>query len=128
MTLTPVAAGGAFTKVAATPYAGVALINGTQSILSWTAPDDGKMHHILLGFMEDVTSVLTGGTVRFAIVLPDGTVYNLNVGAANASAGPHANAVGQSAFLIQAGSTVLLSQVAAMTAGAALVWAEFYAS
>jgi len=119
---------GGLQPVASTGDAGFALQNGTPTIITWTAPNDGQLHRVQLFIMEDVTLALTGGQCTLHVVLPDGSAYVINVCASGAALGAHANSGGQPLYLVQPGSTVYVAQSSAVTAGAATVWAEFWAS
>ena len=111
----------------ATPAAGTALINGTQNILSWTAPNDGQQHRAQLYISTHVTVAETGGGMAFEGTLPDGQGF-----AWSASSGGQAAGFDSSVFvfavIVGPGATVTLTQFSALTAGAAVVWAEIWAS
>ena len=47
--------------VATTGVNGFALQNGTPTILTWTPPNDGQVHRVLLIAQENVTVAETGG-------------------------------------------------------------------
>ena len=124
-----VAYGNQLRKVADTGPGGFALQNGTPNILSWTAPDDGQQHAVLLYYDEQVSAGLAGGAVQCSITFPDGvTTYNVGAGTASTSAGPHLNAAGQATMLVGPGETVTLHQSSAVTAGSVTVWAQIWAS
>jgi hypothetical protein len=114
-------------RQAATPVTGFALQNATPAILSWTAPNDGQLHRVLLLASIDVTSAETGGAVGLNFTAPDGTsspfqpVFAAGLGV-NAAAGTAL------AVMCKAGSTVFFNQTSALSAGAAVVWAEIWGS
>jgi predicted RecA/RadA family phage recombinase len=112
---------------AATPLAGVPLIDGTQNILSWTTPDDGRQHRAQLYISTHVTEAETGGGMAFEGTLPDGQGF-----AWSASSGGQAPGFDSSVFvfpvIVGPGATVTLTQFAALTAGAAVVWGEIWGS
>lgn len=110
--------------VATTGVNGFALQNATPDILTWTAPADGQLHRYLLMGMTSVTAQETGGQVT----LKAGQIGGGNVPWSDMNSGD--NAAQQSPFnsmgLIDPGSTITLSQITALSAGAAKVWAEIW--
>lgn len=118
------AALGGLGQVAATAAAGFALENATPTILSWKAPADGQVHRVMLTTALDVTAAETGGQITLQTVLPNGT-------AANPVAYPGGAAIGLGQYaterLVESGSTVSLVQSSALTAGAAVLWAQIWA-
>ena len=111
--------------LAATPVAGFALANGTPNILSWTAPNDGQAHRVLIFSSQHVTSLETGGQVTSTYAAPDGGAGTVTLYGGGSGAGVQTS--GYSA-VVQPGSTVVVKQATALTAGAALVWAELWGS
>lgn len=110
--------------VAATGAAGFNLQNATSTILTWTAPNDGNMHRISVVGVLHVTSAETGGAVTIPYLAPDGSGSTTTLFAGGAGLGT----TGASADrIVQAGSTVTLSQASALTVGAAVLWAEIWA-
>ena len=116
-------------KVASTGTAGYTYINGTGPILSWTAPNDGQMHRVLLiGQIRSITVPQTGGAIVMSMEYPDGSGApspSVNAGG-NGTGGFHA--FSNSVFLIQPGSTITLQQSTAQTTGSTVLWAELWAS
>ena len=117
---------------AATPVAGVALVNGTPTILIWTAPADGKQHRFMVFASMNVTVTEVGGAVGVAFTTPDqGSLTNnafpgLFTGAQGAGNNyAQAYAVSQ---VVKPGSTVVVAQTSALTSGAAVLWAEIWGS
>lgn len=110
----------------ATPVAGVALINGTQTIVSWTAPNDGQLHRVVLFTTRDVTSGETGGAETVSLVAPDGTVGGYTLSGGNAPTGVTSGTT--QSWIIKAGTAFTLTQSSALTAGAAIRWAEIWGS
>jgi hypothetical protein len=109
-----------------TGAAGFSLINGTQTILSWTAPNDGQLHRVLVGLSQHVTVAETGGTVTLTYTYPDGqaqtrTPYPGGSGTGSSTQGPFYERV-------QAGTTVSIQQTTALTLGTAVIWAEIQGS
>jgi hypothetical protein len=105
---------------AATPAAGAPLINGTQTFLSWTTPNDGKNHAYLIFGGESVTSAQTGGSVNLAFTAPDGSAQNFPIlGPALAVGYSLIDASYQTMGLAAPGTTVSITQATAQTAGVA---------
>jgi hypothetical protein len=107
--------------VAKTPAAGTALVNGTPTILSWTAPNDGQLHYFSLALCLNRTLATTGGAVGLTF-----TVAGSAKAAAlfNGTAGAGVDYSGDSpAFNLplpcDPGTTVSIVQTSALTAGAA---------
>ena len=106
---------------ATTPAAGTALINGTPTILTWTAPNDGKLHRAKVIGAVVVTSLETGGAV---------TVTAGAAAAATVDAGAHAAgtfSLTMTEVILQPNATISVSQTA-LTAGAASLFAEIWGS
>jgi hypothetical protein len=119
------------TLQAATPEAGVALINGTPTMISWTAPNDGAFHRVIV-FAEVLvsTSPMEGGEVQLAWTAPYGA-NTLTETLVNANSAPGSgNAVGGAVAtsLVKAGTTVAIKQESALTSGAATLYAEIWGS
>lgn len=121
-----VAAGRVLGLAATTGAAGYTLINGTGTILSWTAPADGLLHRVLLMSIEHVTSACTGGNISTSFTMPDGSTASGNF-LIGGTQGVGAHPVTQS-YMIESGSTFTVQQSAALTAGAAMYWVELWAS
>lgn len=116
--------------VATTGPSGAALQNGTPTFLSWTAPSDGQMHRVQVNAVLHVTSAETGGVVIISGVLPDGGIISKSLFGGGAAAGfiyPPTIAAPQT-VVIGAGTTYTISQSSALTAGAAVMFAELWAS
>lgn len=108
---------------ATTGLSGFVPQNAMPTILSWTAPNDGQLHRVLLMAGLTVASAQTGGAIGLMLNFPSSggtlTIY------------PGAQGVGihtaSSFFLpVAAGSTVTLAQTSAQTAGTATLWAELW--
>jgi hypothetical protein len=110
---------------AVTPVAGVALINGTQNILTWTPPNDGLLHQMLLMVTFHVTSGETGGQVGTAFTTPDSgaATFASQVSAGGVGAGFGTFAQG---YFVLANTQFALKQNSALTGGAAVVWAAIW--
>lgn len=116
---------GLLTKVAATAVGGVALINGTQTIISWTAPNDGALHRVFVIFDANITVATTGGATQYTYTNPGGVSQSPSLVAGTQTTGAkHAF----DAAIVEANTTVTVSQTSAMTAGTETVWAEIWAS
>lgn len=112
-------------KVATTGPAGVALIDGTQTILSWTAPDDGQLHQFnVIGALE-VTAAETGGTIITSYTQPDGATATPALFAAAQGVGTTGNVNNR---LIPGGTTISVQQSSALTAGASVLYCEIWGS
>lgn len=123
MTITPVSP--QLQRVATTGLAGFALQNGTPTILSWTAPNDGQMHRAFLFVSESCTVAETGGSITWGFTPPTGVAKTgINVLAAGQAVGTYHF---QDGCILGAGQTVSIVQGSALTAGAMLVWAEIWA-
>lgn len=118
--------------VASTPAAGVALINGVQTIITWTAPNDGKLHWVLCIGRINITSAETGGDVNITTKLGGGETDDIMWGG-NLGLGYAGPSINTTPYYppnmrpMDPGSTVALEQVQALTAGAAVVYAAFFA-
>lgn len=117
-----------FAKLATTGTAGFALTNGTPTIISWTAPNDGAMHMFVCISTVHVTSAETGGTIQVIYQSPISGVTNHFTQAFAGGLGTDTNGqTGTTVFaLVQPGTTVTVQQTAALTAGAATVYAELW--
>lgn len=112
--------------VATTGTAGTALINGSQTISSWTAPSDGKMHRVLVFGIQNVSSAETGGAVNVSLTMPDGNAYSPQIFGGNAGLGGHNMSF--DVYLVQSGSVFSITQTGALSVGAATMWFELWAS
>lgn len=112
---------------AQTPMGGVALINGTPSILQWTVPNDGQLHRFTYFSAMTISSPETGGTVNVLFTAPDGSAQAFTVFSGGQGSGQNFSQtfVG---FMCKGGTTVTIIQIAALTAGAAIMWAEIWGS
>jgi len=126
MTLTPVRQ--PYGLLAATPYpAGFPLQNATPTILTWTAPNDGKQHRVDLKSTLHILTNQTGGQIDITVTFPDGAVAPIDTYPGGALAG-YQEAFSGPSFIIQAGSTVTVAQVTAQTAGSSTLFAELWGS
>jgi hypothetical protein len=115
-------------QLATTGLTGFTLINGTPTILTWTAPNDGAMHRVMLLGELNVTSAQTGGVVTLNYTSPDGGARNRAVFAGSLGAGynpiPGIAAAGAT---VAPNTTVTLTQTA-QTAGASVLYMELWGS
>lgn len=114
------------TKQAATPVAGTALVNGTPTILSWTAPNDGLLHRVIVIAELTVSVNETGGNIAVVGTAPDGTVGNFQIYPGTQGTG--AQNMSFCVYIVQAGSTFSIKQSGSLTGGAATLWAEIWGS
>lgn len=104
----------------ATSATGVALINGTQTILSTTVPNDGHPHIAWVSTTKAVTTALTGGQTAIKATEAPALAYSL-LTTATAVGTAHSVA---SALLVAPNTTITVTQTTAMTAGAAKLYAR----
>jgi hypothetical protein len=119
------AAGTGLAQVAETPAAGTPLINGTQTLLSWTAPNDGQLHTVIVAGQINITGAETGGQITFNVTgaAPLTAVALQNGGHAAGQA-----ALTACAFVVGPGATVNVNQNTALTAGAATFFGSLWAA
>lgn len=111
---------------AQTPQAGFALQNATPTIVSWTAPADGKNHRVVVVASQTANAGATGGAIGITMTAPDGTVGTPQIFGATPGAGFHNMSF--PVYNIQSGSTFSIVQTSALTAGASTLWAELWGS
>lgn len=109
--------------VATTTTGGVALLGRAQTILSWTAPSDGKLHSVTIHAALHVSSTEVGGAV--------GATANPGPGSASASIFSGSLPVGiyenSAALLSGPGQQVEFQQTSSLTSGTATVYAQIWA-
>jgi hypothetical protein len=104
---------------------GVALINGTPTLVSWTAPSDGQQHRAFIVVSMNVTTLEVGGGINWTYTDPAGvTQAAINVIGGGQAVGGHK---GSDAAIVGPGTAVTMQQTA-LTGGAATVWCEIWAS
>jgi len=113
---------GVLTQVAATTTAGYTLVNGTGTILSWTSPNDGNMHTVIVMVGLNATSAQTGGVLALVGTLPNGTGFTSTF--FGNQTGFHQTNVNA---MVEANTTTTFTQNTAQTAGAAVLWAVLLA-
>jgi hypothetical protein len=115
------------TKVADTGAAGFALQNGTPTILTWTAPNDGQSHVVVIGMLLDVATSETGGEIAVNLLLPNGHNNAVATYAAGLTAGLHSNPA-TFVYCVPPGTVLSVEQYTALTAGAGIVYAQIWAA
>lgn len=113
-------------KVATTSLAGYALVNGTPTILTWTAPNDGQMHRINVVAEQVTTSTATAGATSMTHEYPNGTGASPGIFGGGDTTSQLRQF--QTDRLIASGSVVTVQQSTALTGGAVTFWAEIWAS
>lgn len=114
---------GGLVKQASIILAGFPLVNGTPTILSWTAPNDGIVHIVHLVSAQQVTVAETGGAVAVNFTAPDSVARQFPIFPGGSGAGDQSNVQD---FLVAPGSTTSIVQTSALTAGAASYWAQLW--
>ena len=109
---------------AATPMAGFALQNGTPTILSWTTPNDGQQHRVIVYGEIHVSNAETGGQVNSAGMTPDGTSFTVLTFGGGQGVGVVRKNL--DTWIIAPNTTFSLVQNTALTAGTAILWAEIW--
>jgi hypothetical protein len=113
-------------KVADTGPNGFTLQNATPTILSWTAPNDGQAHTVIITSDLHVTTLEVGGQITFSVTFPDGSANaGVQVFAGGQAVGVQGTIQGR---LVQPGSTVTVQQASALTGGAAVSWHQILAN
>jgi hypothetical protein len=113
-----------FTLQAQTAAAGVSLINGTQTLASWTTPNDGNIHHFIATAYVYATSTMTGGQINNAFTDLAGNAASWSFISGGVAAGGWSS--DYMILMCKANTTVTITQSTAMTAGAAKCWAEIW--
>lgn len=109
---------------AETSETGVALINGTQTIISAVVPNDGKVHSCSWRVLKTISALLTGGNVVikwFPVPITTRTfaMSATGVGLTAADSNTHSTS-----HLLRPGTTITVTQTTAMSAGAAKVYGK----
>jgi len=120
-----VAFGGLVQQASTDPVNGFALQNATPTIISWTTPNDNQKHPFVIVATINVTSLETGGQV------------NGNFTIAGVAAAPQLTAGGSAAGITNPNyrggmadpnTVVSVTQQTALTAGAAVIFAQIMGS
>lgn len=101
--------------VARTPAAGIALVNGTPNLLTWTTPNDGQIHTFMVSGGSNTTVAATGGAIQI-----QWTTFGV-VQITQIDAGGHGVGIFQiflSPRMADPNTQVVISQQTALTAGA----------
>jgi len=116
--------------LATTGASGYTLVNGTGTIISWTAPNDGNLHRFFIASGLAVTTTEVGGNILVQCEGPGGTGGTLGFNLyGSGNAGPaYDSAAHTNIIILGAGQTVTISQSAALTSGAAVLFAEIWGS
>ena len=115
-------------RQAVTPATGFALQNATPIILTWTAPNDGQVHSVVLCVSLAVAVTEVGGALQYTATA-GGQVSTRTVnGGGVAGPGGFAGLAANSALVIDPGTTITFSQSSALTSGTATVFAEILAA
>jgi hypothetical protein len=112
---------------ASTGAGGFALQNGTPTILTWTAPNDGQLHTGFVTGSLAVSTAETGGQIN-AYGPQAGTGVVIQGAGKTAGQWTFPNSAGSFTFSLQPGQSVTIAQATALTAGAAILYAEIWAS
>jgi hypothetical protein len=117
------------TLLASTGASGSALANGTGVILTWTAPNDGNLHRIILTGALNVTVNETGGQIGVHYTDVSGSAQDqVLLSGALTTGVTNFNNVGRQLLMIKPGVTVSINQDSALPAGAAVLFAEIWGS
>ena len=109
---------------ASTATAGYTLVNSTGTVITWTAPNDGLLHTVMVAASLHVTTNETGGTIQVAWTEPGG-VGNAVTLASGAQAANN-DATNPVMIVVKANTAVNVNQSSALTAGAATLWAQIW--
>lgn len=114
-------------RVATTGTGGYALTGSTGTILTYTAPSDGCLHWATFTAQLIVSSAETGGQVNLNV--PGLGISIFAAGNATGTFHPLQNSVsGSESFLLRPGDTIAIQQATALTAGAAVLYADLYST
>lgn len=114
-----------YTLQAATAAAGFTLANSTGTIVTWTTPNDGAIHHFSVIAYTYSTSAMTGGQINYAFTDPAGHAIS-GVSLVNGGIATNSSNWNDIQLICQANTAVTISQGTALTAGAAKCWAEIW--
>lgn len=111
---------GGLSLIATTGPGGFPLQNGTPVILTWTPPNDGKLHRTMCFAEQIIGSAETGGLVSLQTASNAQQLFS-----GGQASGRQQAFAGQ---MLQPGETSSVTQATALTAGAATVYAELWGS
>jgi hypothetical protein len=120
--------GAGMTLLASTGAGGYALVNGTGTVITWTAPNDGQVHRFAVLSTIDVATTETGGQINVTYTVPNGNSASNGLYTAGLAAGHNNLAAGTFLKSVAPGSTVSVTQSSALTGGASTLWAEIWGS
>lgn len=109
--------GGQTTPLVATVAGGVALVNGTPTIVTLTTPNDGKVHQYFASLVKSVTVAETGGAVQLKFT-GLGVALTASLDAGGEGIG---TLTGQRSIVADPNTVVQIQQVTALTLGASTV-------
>jgi hypothetical protein len=113
-------------KRASTGVPGYTLADSTNTILTWTAPNDGQMHRAELWAIKYVTVVEVGGGVSYSNTMPNGDTNFYDFDAGNNPVGVVTEYLQPWNVLLAPGGTIFIAQQSALTSGASIIWAEIW--
>lgn len=122
---------GTFSQInVATPLAGFALQNGTPNIISYTTPNDGKIHFVFVAGEVVVSVGETGGQLSLNFTDPGGTPRSRSQDPGGHAAGyfDFGSSNGGQLVAVAPNTTVTLLQSVALTVGAAVVYAGLFST
>src|SRR5215472_13578350 len=128
-TINQVAAGATFNNVglrlqASTTVAGYTLVNGTGTVITWTAPNDGLLHTVMVAASLHVATNEVGGTIQVAWTEPGGVTNAVTLAASGQVA--NNDATNPVTIVVKANTAVNVNQSSALTGGAATLWAQIW--
>lgn len=114
--------------VGSTGAAGYTLVNGTGLIpgLSYQAPSDGQPHYVIMAGEIVVSVAETGGGIQANFTPPTGGPTTLQMAGGGLAVG--ARAFSNTVLMVAPGSLTTIAQSAALTAGAAVLFAGLWAA
>ena len=112
---------------ATTGTAGYALINGTGNIITWTTPNDGALHRVIILGNINVSSAETGGQITATAFDASGAELFLTSDPGGHGTGTKTTFT-MLGITVKANTTVSVLQNTALTVGAATLWAEIWGS
>lgn len=115
---------GILSQVATTIPAGVAKTNGAQTFLTYTTPNDGKLHTVMAAVANSVTSTETGGQVSLNCTI-GGVPFTSNV--LPGAQAPTTHIATCPTLVCDPNTTVTLTQSSNLTSGASKIYATFLA-
>jgi hypothetical protein len=116
----------ALALLATTGSTGYTLVNGTGNILTWTAPNDGALHRVVVIMNVVVTTTEVGGAIGInGVTSPNGSSHSPGLASGTSGTGLQQYT---NTYFVEANTTLVLAQTSALTSGAAIAWAEFWGS